>query len=243
MTQELKKYVILGCTLISGCFIVLFMFIYCETSKDNSYISTYFFNLNTHQPIIIIILRLMSSLVWTLITAKINCFILYYCVLCKLLRKMFNHYNNLLHTETEYAVLLQKFNNMIETLSIVDGRFSALIFFSCLLSLNEIFIAGYNIAKSNFSFLSYYLAESIWLGFVFFYLVVEASFVNKSIDKIQYTVKLREKSNNSLQDIRFVTIVCSSDARLTIWMMIVMRRMTILTVTGTFITYSFLIAN
>lgn len=240
--EDLKKFVIIGFSLFIGCFFTSFAVVFWDTIKVNSYIYKYFFTLTVDNLIISIVLQVSTSIAYVLVITKMNCFVLYYCFVCRLLRKVFNHYNANLSKKQQYSVLTQKYNKMIETLSEVDNRFSALIFFCCLLTLNELFITGYNAIQFGFNYVSYF-TESIWLGFVLFYLVAEASLVNESVDKIKYILNFKEENDISIKHVQFTINVCSTDVRLTIWKIIVMRRMTILSVIGIFITYSFLIAT
>lgn len=240
--KNIRIYAVVFLILILMWFVSVTAAICRDVLSYEIYPYTYFFTLEINNEWLFVSVAIVMSFAWMTMFLIMNIFLLYYCCLCRLLSKILSHYDSCLRNKCDNSKLIQMYHKIAETLYLVDNRFTGQIFLSCILCMSELFLSGYLMILRENPFQTYSAVCTGWIVALFFYVVHEASNVNGYAEKIRNTVNSRYLQKNTTENVLLILNVSFIDVKLTIGNIIVMKRSTILSIVGTFMTYSFLIS-
>lgn len=223
-------------------FTMVFVFTY-KAFQDNAYfIDSCFLGLVFNDTITRGFLTFIVTLTWAWIPFKDCFFVLYYSCLCKILRNIIKELIITINAEEEVSTLLNMHKNVVEDVSLVENHFSGLLGIVCWVCLYEIFSFEYLIISTK-AFYPHRCMVIIWYTAMLLCFLLSASLVNDSLDDVKDCINQRSVFDSSNQNIRFVQKARFTNIKLTIWKILAMRRITIFSILGTFITYSYLIMS
>lgn len=239
---QLRIFLMTGFFLVCVLFVTVFTFSYKVFYDDMIYIKTCFFGLTVSDIRIQRFLSFIVNLTWAWIPLKVSSFVLYYSCLCRILQGAIKEFISKIETENDFSRLLQMHWKITDDVLLVENHFSGHLGIVCWLSLYELFSYEYLIIKRH-TFLPHRCIIIAWYAAVLLCFLLTASFVNESLDEVKNSINYRNVLKSSCESTRLVLNVCFTDVKLTIWKILPIRRMTILSILGTFITYSYLIMS
>lgn len=237
--KKLQALVCIGFLFSSVFIIVAFVCMYKTFHVDLSYIDVCFFGLIAKDKTVRKFLSFLTSLSWIWIPLKNSVFVLYYCFLCQILRSLINELIISIDTE-DASVIINMYSSIIHDITFLDNHFSGLLGMACWICLHEIFVLEYMIVKGN-DFTPHRYLIIIWYAILLLSFLLCASLANESLDDVKYFINQQNVFDASNRSIRFILKACFVDSKLTIWKILVMRRITIFSILGTFITYNYLL--
>lgn len=239
---QLRILLMTGFFLVFVLFVTVFTLSYKVFYDDIIYIKTCFFGLTVSDKRTQRFLSFVVNLTWAFIPLKVSSFVLYYSCLCRILQGAINEFIVTLETENDFSRLLQMHWKITDDVLLVENHFSGHLGIVCWLSLYELFSYEYLIIRRE-TFLIHRCIIIAWYAALVLCFLLTASFVNESLDEVKNSLNYRNVLKSSCQSTRLILNVCFTDVKLTIWKILPIRRMTILSILGTFITYSYLIMS
>ncbi|GFW74763.1 uncharacterized protein TNCV_963381 [Trichonephila clavipes] len=110
-------------------------------------------------------------------------FLLYYCLLCCVLKSAFEKFVMILLEGKERSKYLHIHNSLTEAVSVVDDAYSSQIFFCCSLQLISIFLQVFLMKNVSHDGIFFYRLFSAWISLSFVVVVIYASGVGESAIK------------------------------------------------------------
>lgn len=240
--KKLRIFIFIGFTLNSSFFIMVFIFTYKIFDDNPFFIESSFFGLVFNDKIMRRSLTFVVTLIWVWIPLKDCYFALYYSFLCKIFHSIINEFIIKINTEGDVLTLLDTHKNIMEDVSLVENHFSGLLGIVCWVCVFEMFFFEYLI-ESMKSFFPHMYMLIIWYAAMLLCLLLNASLVNESLDNLKDCINQRCALDSSIQNIRFVQKVYFTNTKLTIWKILDIKRITIFSILGTYVTYSYLIIS
>lgn len=168
--------------------------------------------------------------------AIIDCFLLYYCTVCWVLKRAFLVYITLLDKNLKDSRVLDYYSRITQAVSHVDFTSSNQIFWIFLVILLNLFCQTYILVHESTNI--YEVALNSWSAVTLFGTVMSAAFVGESADLVkQYVAENNSTFPPEIYN-QLSAKMTGTENHLTIWNMFTIKRVTIFNVAGTFITYA-----
>ncbi|KAG8193960.1 hypothetical protein JTE90_013657 [Oedothorax gibbosus] len=170
-----------------------------------------------------------------------NCFIIYYCINCWLLKETLKGYITVMKTSNDILMLSKLHNRMTKLVSKFDDAFSNQVFWCSLQCVAKLFV--YLFIFKDRGVLSMFGTGVIVVSasMSLMALILSASLVPESAERVKEEVNLIPlDSSNTLLN-QFLIKMNSGVVHLTIWKIVCMRRSTVLSLFGAFFTYGILL--
>ncbi|GFY50159.1 uncharacterized protein TNIN_81541 [Trichonephila inaurata madagascariensis] len=168
-------------------------------------------------------------------------FLLYYCLLCCVLKSAFEKFRMILLEGKERSKYLHIHNSLTEAVLVVDDAYSSQIFFCCALQLISIFLQVFLMNNVSHDGIFFYRVFSAWISLSFVVVVICASGVGESAIKVKEIICQMDFNASFENWSQLLFKLLMSDTQLTVWKIISIKRVTILNVLGAFFTYTVII--
>lgn len=175
--------------------------------------------------------------------AWMNCFIIFYCINCCLMKETFKGYITSLKTSSDFSMFLKLHNKITKLVSNFDDAFSSQVFWCSLQCVAKLFV--YLFIFTNRGILSIFGIAAIVASasMSLMALILFASFVSESAEMVKAEVHYISSDSPDNMFNQFLIKMNSSVVQLTIWKIVFMSRSTILSLFGAFFTYGILLRS
>ncbi|KAG8190526.1 hypothetical protein JTE90_004101 [Oedothorax gibbosus] len=168
--------------------------------------------------------------------ALMECFLLYYCLLCWVLKRAFKVYIDLLDNNLDGRRIISYHSRITNAVSCVESGNSVHLFWIFLSFLLIFFSETYIVMHNKTNQLE--VIFTVWSAMLFFVTVMSAASVGESADSLKRYVSENDSKFDDNVFYRMNLKMSASDNQLTVCNMFILKKVTLIHVIGTFITYT-----
>ncbi|GIY54043.1 uncharacterized protein CDAR_67521 [Caerostris darwini] len=170
-------------------------------------------------------------------------FLLYYCLVCRILSSAFLRCRDVLNERVACSHFLYLHNSVAKAVFAVDDAYSPQIFTCCSLQLITLFLQVFLLRNISHVGIFYYYLFSGWISMTFLITGIFAFSVAESASKVKESVYFMRFNVHFESWSEMFFKIMMMEVRLTMWKVIDIRRITILSVLGAFFTYTVIIMS